>query len=72
MNIGDRLKNLRKDRGISQTAFANSLGISQDSVSLWENNKRIPDTPYIIKICKEYNISADYLLGLTTDESKYI
>ena len=63
-DIGCKIKEIRIERGLSQTAFATSIGVTQDSISLWEQNKRIPDTVYVIEICKKYNISADYLLGL--------
>ena len=63
-DIGYRIKEIRIERGLSQTAFANSIGVTQDSISLWEQNKRIPDTLYVIRICRKYDLSADYLLGL--------
>ena len=69
IEIGTKLKELRQELGLSQTAFATSIGVTQDSISLWEQNKRIPDTVYIVEICKKYKISADYLLGL--DENKF-
>ncbi|MDE6869886.1 MAG: helix-turn-helix domain-containing protein, partial [Clostridia bacterium] len=64
MSIGKRIKDLRLDRNLSQTEFAVRIGTTQDSISLWENDKRLPDTIYIINICKEFNVSADYLLGI--------
>ena len=63
-DLGTKLKELRKEHGLSQSDFGKSIGVTQDSISLWEQNKRIPDTLYIIEICKKYNVSADYLLGL--------
>ena len=63
-DIGSRIKEIRKEHGLSQTTFALSIGVTQDSISLWEQNKRIPDTIYIIEICKKYDVSSDYLLGL--------
>ena len=64
MSIGKRIKDLRLERNLSQTEFAIRIGTTQDSISLWENDKRLPDTIYIINICNEFNISADYLLGV--------
>lgn len=64
MAIGDIIKTERKLKKLSQEQLAQKIGVTQDSISLWETNKRIPDTPYIIELCKALNISADYLLGL--------
>lgn len=63
MSIGKKIKELRIERNLSQTEFAVKIGTTQDSISLWENDKRLPDTIYIMNICKEFNVSADYLLG---------
>ncbi len=64
MSIGKRIKDIRLERNLSQTEFAIRIGTTQDSISLWENDKRLPDTIYIINMCKEFNVSADYLLGI--------
>lgn len=62
--ISLRIKDLRTENNLSQTEFANIFGVSQDTVSLWEKGKSLPNTEYIILICKHFEISADYLLGL--------
>lgn len=61
---GERLKELRKEKGLTQNDLAKVLNVTQDSISLWEKNKRLPDTPYIILLAKFFGVSADYLLGL--------
>lgn len=63
----ERLKELRKYNDISQKEIANKLEISQQHYSMYENGKRILNAEQIIKICKEYNISANYLLGLSDE-----
>ena len=63
-SIGQRIKEERQSKNISQTELGKLIGVTQDSISLWEKDKRIPDTQYIIELCKVFNISADYLLGL--------
>lgn len=68
MNIGKTIKELREEREITQEKLAEMIGVTQDSISLWEKNKRIPNTPYIIALCKVFNISSDYLLGLENDD----
>jgi len=63
-SIGQIIKEERTAKKLSQTELAKLLGLTYDSISLWENDKRLPDTQYIIQLCKIFKISADYLLGL--------
>ncbi len=62
--ISKRLIELRKELGLSQTKLAKELGVSQDTISLWERNKSYPDAEMIIKLAKFYKVSSDYILGL--------
>ena len=64
MNIGQTIKELRKECNMSQTELANKLFISQDTVSLWERGKSNPDIEMLIELTKIFNVSSDYLLGL--------
>ena len=41
MSVGKRIKELRLERNLSQTEFAIKIGTTQDSISLWENEKRL-------------------------------
>ena len=68
-NLGTRIKELRKEMGCTQIVLADVLGVTQDSISLWETGKRIPDTQYVIALCKFFDVSSDYLLGLTEELS---
>lgn len=62
--IADRIKEIRLENKLSQAKFGEKLLVSQDTVSLWEKNKALPNTEYIILICQIFEVSADYLLGL--------
>lgn len=64
MNIGIVIKELRKEKGLSQTQLAIMLFVSQDTVSLWECGKSYPDIENIIKLTQIFNVTSDYLLGL--------
>ncbi|MDE7306840.1 MAG: helix-turn-helix domain-containing protein [Clostridia bacterium] len=61
---GKIIKEERLQKNMSQRKLAEVLGVTQDSVSLWETGKRLPATEHIIALCKFFKISADYLLGL--------
>lgn len=60
-----RLKQLRKKRGISQLRLAMELGMSQNTVSRYENGEREADDRTLILIADYFNVSIDYLLGRT-------
>ena len=64
MNIGNTIKLLRQEKGMTQTELASLLFISQDTVSLWERNKSLPDIKSLIKLSKIFQVSTDYILGL--------
>ncbi len=64
MSIGKTIRALRKERGLSQTELADILFLSQDTISLWELDKSLPDARNIISLCKFFKVSADYLLDL--------
>ena len=62
--FSERLKEVLKDRGVSQLALAKKIGMSQGVVNNYCTGKREPTLDVLIKICKALNESADYLLGL--------
>lgn len=62
MNISEKILKLRKEKGLSQEAFAEILGVSRQSVSKWESNGALPDIDKIIAMSKLFGVSTDYLL----------
>lgn len=60
----DRLNALRQDRDIGQKVIAGVLGCKQTTVSKYELRKIRYDIEDLVKPCKFYNVSADYVLGL--------
>lgn len=62
--FGTRIVTLRKERGLTQSQLAQELGISRSSLSLYEIEKREPDTETLFKISNYFGVSTDYLLGL--------
>ncbi len=57
-----RLKELRKQKGISQLKLALDLCISQNSISRYETGERQADYATLIRIADYFNVSLDYLL----------
>lgn len=59
-----RIKELRKEKGITQNKFATELGISKCTISLYESGKREPDIATLLRIANYFDVSVDYLLGV--------
>ena len=60
-----RLKELRKQRGISQVKMAIDLSMSQNTISRYETGAHEADYKTLIKIADYFNVSIDYLLERT-------
>lgn len=63
-----RLKRALTAKNISQRELGRRIGATQTSVSYYVNGKRLPGPLALFKICRELDISADWLLGLKRDE----
>ena len=64
MEIGVRIRALRKARGMKQEDFAEALGVSVQTVSRWENGTNAPDIAMLPLLCACFHVTSDYLLGL--------
>ena len=67
-----RIKDLREDNDLLQKDIAGILGISQQYYSEYENGKRTITISHLITLAKYYDVSIDYLVGLSNfkDENK--
>lgn len=63
--IGNRINELRKERGLSQHALAKQIGVSQKAIDYWERNVNEPKASYIILLADYFGVTADYLLCRT-------
>ena len=63
--IGERLSEIRKDHKDTQATLAAKLNVSISSVRSWEQGKSSPPHDMLVNICKLYQVSSDYLLGLS-------
>ena len=64
-NVNFRMKELRKEKKISQLRLAMELNMNQNSVSRYENMEREADYQTLILIADYFDVSLDYLLGRT-------
>lgn len=60
--IGQKIKELRTEKGISQQTLAKAIGVSQKAVDYWERSVNEPKASYIILLADYFNVTADYLL----------
>jgi len=65
MKLGDRLRLLRKKKGLTQTEFAERMGMPNQNVSNYERDFRQPDYETLKKFADYFEVSTDYLLGIT-------
>lgn len=61
----NRFKQLREKNGLSQIELGNRLGVTQQSVFAWERGLTTPAIQTAIALSRLYNVSLDYLLGLS-------
>ena len=71
MNNGERLKKLRKERGLTQIKMQMLTGIDQSDYSKIESGKRYLTFEQCIKIALALDTSMDYLAGLTDEKKPY-
>ena len=62
--FAERLKLLRQDKGIGQNLLAETLELSNASISYWENARQEPSASAIVKLAQYFDVTADYLLGI--------
>lgn len=67
MQYTQRLEDLRKDKDLTQEQVATLLGLKREQYRRYETGINEIKVSFIIKICKLYNVSADYLLGFTNN-----
>ncbi|ADL12195.1 helix-turn-helix domain-containing protein [Acetohalobium arabaticum] len=68
MNFSQRLKQLRKEKGLTLEKLADEFDRSKTTFSNYENNHRKPDIDLTIELAEYFNVSIDYLLGNTEEK----
>ena len=63
-----RIRDLREDADLTQSQIAEYLGTSQTMYARYERGANEIPVRHIIKLCKFYNVSADYILGITDEK----
>lgn len=63
MVLGNRIKEARKNRHLTQEQMAKLIGVSKVTVCYWENNAKKPSTKNLISLSKQLNTPLEYLIG---------
>ena len=64
MNIGQKIKELRQENGLTQEDLAEQLGVSFQAISRWENGTTYPDITLLPIIANMFDVTIDYLLDM--------
>jgi transcriptional regulator with XRE-family HTH domain len=67
LTLAKRLYQLRRERGLTQEAVANGMLCDRRSVAAWERGEKVPSLDFFFAVAQFFNVSTDYLLGLTDD-----
>lgn len=69
VEFGQKLRNIRKQKNLTQKQLADLIGVKNSIISFYELGDRIPSPEIIIKLAGTLQVSSDYLLGLEKNES---
>lgn len=69
MTMGKRIKELRKENGMTQTALAEALGITKGTVSTWETDTRTPGFETLSRMSDIFQKRIEYIMGKSDDAS---
>lgn len=68
--MGEIIKRLRKEQGITQETLAELLRVTPQAISKWENNTGMPDISQIVPMANIFGVSTDVLFGLKTPNNE--
>ncbi len=67
IKFAERLKELRCEKGLSQVQLAKETGFSHSALGFWEAGQRVPNAEAVAILARYFEVSADYLLGLSDE-----
>lgn len=70
LSLGEKIRNLREDRDMNQTELGKAVNMTQRKISYIECGKFEPSIEDIVAFCHFFQVSADYLLGVSVKQRK--
>lgn len=69
--MGARIRELRKSSGMAVTELAETIGIDHSTLSNYEAGRKSPSNEIATRLCRYFDVSMDYLMGLTDDPTHH-
>lgn len=69
---GDRLRDIRKSRQLTQEELAKLVGVSGQQIYRYESGENIPNSDVLTRLAQELSVSTDYLLGLVNEPTAHL
>lgn len=69
VEFGIRLRELRKEKNLTQKQLAQQVMVQNSIISFYENGDRLPSPEMIVKLSAVFHVSADYLMGIEKKEA---
>lgn len=70
-NLGRRYRRLRIERNLKQSELAEIVGVTHSTVAKWESGANSPRAKELRILARLFNVSSDYLIGLTDDRTPW-
>ncbi len=64
--LAERLRELRKIKGLTQLQLAQQIGVSASAIGMYEQGRREPDHETLGRLCSFFHVSSDFFLGANT------
>ena len=72
MSLGRRITSMRGFRTMTQEQLGALVGVSKQTVSNWEHDRRMPDADNLRELCRALGCTADYLLELADSPTEHM
>ena len=72
MNFANRLKQLRKENNLTQEELAQKISKTRSTIAGYETERKEPDYETLVLLAKYFNVSLDYLMGVSDVRNPYI
>lgn len=70
--LGDKLRDLRNERNLSQAQLAKRIGVTSSTIALYETGERLPSLPRLIALSRSLGVTTDYLLGVSRQKDCFL
>lgn len=72
MKFAKRLRQLRKEKGLTQEELGNIFGLAKTTIAGYEKGGKEPKYEILVKIAEYFNVNTDYLLGLSDSKKRIV